>query len=112
MKIYRNKKNDEIIVPISSLQEEDLNEAIAAVVQCVTTGRARGGNLIFSDFYDEYNDAFDIERHYVENTELSLPEFNWGETKNEYINKIANFVKSKFLGSIITEAKFVLWINK
>lgn len=112
MKIFRNKKGDEIIVPINSLQEEDINETIAAVCQCICTGGARGGNLVFSDFYDEYNDAFDIERHYVENTELSLPEFNWGETKNEYINKIANFVKSKFLGSIITEAKFVLWINK
>lgn len=112
MKIFRNEKGDEIIVSIVSLEKEDINEAIAAVCQCICTGDARGGNLVFSDFYDEYNDVFDIERRYAENTELSLPEFNWGEAKNEYINKIKDFVRDKFLGSIVTEAKFVLWANK
>lgn len=112
MKIYRNKKGDEIIVPFMSLEKEDINEAIAAACQCICTGDARGGNLVFSDFYDEYNNSFDIERRYVENTECSLPEFNWGETKNKYIDKINDFVRDKFLGSIITEAKFILWANK
>lgn len=112
MKIYRNKKGDEIIVPIVSLKKEDLNEAIAAVCQCICTGDARGGNLVFSDFYDEYNDAFNLEHRYAKDTELSLPELNWGETKNKYINKVNDFVRDKFLGSIITEAKFVLWANK
>ena len=112
MKIFRNKKNDEIIVPIISLQEEDLNEAIAAVVQCVATGRARGGNLVFSDYYDEYNDVFDVERHYAEGVEAPLPEFYWGETKNDYRTKVTRSVRRAFLGSIVTEAKFVLWANK
>ena len=112
MKIFRNKKGDEIIVPITSLEEENLNEAIAAVVQCVATGRARGGNLVFSDFYDEYNNAFNIERHYAEGVETPLPEFYWGETKNDYKTKVSRSVRKAFLGSIVTEAKFVLWANK
>lgn len=112
MKIYRNEKGDEIIVPITSLQEEGLNEAIAAVVQCIATGKARGGNLVFSDYYDEYNDAFNVERRYTEGVETPLPEFYWGETKNDYRTKVTRSVRRAFLGSIVTEAKFVLWANK
>lgn len=109
---YRNKRGDEIIVPISELLlEEDWDFSIAEVAHLITTGAARGGNLIVSDFYDEFTDKFTLKREYAENVEFQLPEFYYGQNPSDYKEKIKALVWTKTAGSIVMEAKFVLWAN-
>jgi len=112
MKIFRNAKGDEIIVPVNELLlKEDFDEAIAAVAFLIATEKARGGNFVFSDFYDEFNDDFSLKRVYAENVEIQLPEINYGEKASEYKDRLAKKVKWALLGSIVMKAKFVLWAN-
>ena len=108
----RNAKGDEITIAVPELLlEENWDETIAAVAHLVTTGKARGGNLVISDFYDEFTDTFSLKREYAENVEFQIPEFHYGEMPDDYKQAIKKLVREKTMGSIVVDAKFILWAN-
>lgn len=112
MKIFRNSNGDEITIPVNELLlEEDFDEAVSAVAFLIATEKARGGNFIFSDFYDEFNDDFSLNRVYADSIEVQLPEIRYGEKVTEYKERLLKKVKWALLGSIVIKAKFVLWAN-
>ncbi len=111
MKIFRNAK-DECTIPVGELLlEEDWDEAISAAAFLIDSEKARGGNLIISDFYDEFNNDFSLNRLYAENVEIQLPEINYGEKASEFKTRLTKKIRNALLGSIIVDAKFVLWMN-
>ena len=108
---YRNKKGDEIIVPVDEFTKETWDFVAAEVAHFITTGQARGGNLVLTDFYDEYTDSFSLKREYAENVEFQIPEFYYGKNPDDYKSQIKKLIWDKTAGSIVIEAKFVLWAN-
>lgn len=111
MKIFRNAK-DECTIPVGELLlEEDWDEAISAAAFLIASEKARGGNLIISDFYDEFNNDFSLNRLYAENVEIQLPEINYGEKASEFKTRLIKKIRNALLGSIVIDAKFVLWMN-
>lgn len=111
MKIFRNAK-DECTIPVGELLlEKDWDEAISATAFLIASEKARGGNLIVSDFYDEFNSNFSLNRPYAENVEIQLPEIRYEETANEFKTRLVKKIKDALLGSIVVDAKFVLWMN-
>ena len=112
MKIFRNKKGDEITISFEDfLFGEEFDEAVSAAAFLIASEKARGGNLVFSDYYDEFTDTFSLKREYAEDVEVQLPEIHYGEKPSEYKKRIFEKVRWALLGSIIMKAKFVLWAN-
>lgn len=111
MKIFRSKQ-DEVTIPIEDfLFGDEFDEEISAAAFLIASEKARGGNLIFSDYYDEFTDTFSLKREYTEDIEIQLPEIHYDEIPSDFKKRIAEKIRQAFLGSIVTEAKIVLWLN-
>ena len=99
MKIFRNSKGDEITISFEDfLFGEEFDEAVSAASFLIASEKARGGNLVFSDYYDEYTDDFSLKREYVESVEIQLPEIHYGEIPSDFKKRIFEKVRQAFLG--------------
>ena len=112
MKIFRNLKNEIVIVPNDYSVAQDFDEALAAVTFMISHGKSKGGVFQFVewDYWDGLYSDYESK-----DCEITIPEVNREETAPEYKERLTKWLNNivKFATIVPrdeeTTPRFILW---
>ena len=112
MKIFRNLKNETVIVPNDYSVATDFDEALAAVAFMISHGKSKGGVFAFTEW--DYWDGL-YSNYEPKDCEITIPGINREEAAPEYKERLVKWLDNIIKFATIvpkneeTTPRFILW---